>query len=134
MICQSIVRTAVRAQLENWRHTVARYDSEPDIKEGRNKLREEALDHAVKRDKARAAYHHFEYGSAAFQLAIVLASAAAVTSMPPLAVASGGLGLLGAALTAIGCLAPTAIHLQEKADAARHCARQGPSCGVRRLV
>ncbi|MBS0519296.1 MAG: DUF4337 domain-containing protein [Proteobacteria bacterium] len=127
-IRQSIVRTAaeevealykggaempaaVQAQLESWRRTVARYDSEPDTKEGRKELREGALGHAAKRDKARAAYHHFEYGSAAFQLAIVLASAAAVTSVPLLAVASGVLGLLGAALTAIGFLAPTAIHL-----------------------
>jgi hypothetical protein len=63
------------------------------------------------RDHARPAYHHFEYGSAAVQLSIVLASAAAVTSVTLLAFVAGGLGLVRAALTAIGFWAPTPFHL-----------------------
>src|SRR5882672_7871868 len=60
---------AVKAQVEAWRKTAARYDSEPETKEGRKELSESAKAHGAKREKARAAYHMFEYGSAAFQLA-----------------------------------------------------------------
>jgi Domain of unknown function (DUF4337) len=101
----------VKSQIEAWRKTVARYDSEPETNEGRKELAASAKTHADKREVARSAYHLFEYGSAAFQLAIVLASAAAVTSVIALAFVAGGLGLIGAALTALGFLAPTAIHL-----------------------
>jgi hypothetical protein len=41
----------------------------------------------------------------------VLASAAAVTSVIALAFVAGGLGIIGAALTALGFFAPTAIHV-----------------------
>jgi Domain of unknown function (DUF4337) len=102
---------AVKSQIEAWRKTVARYDSEPETNEGRKELAASAKAHAEKREVARSAYHLFEYGSAAFQLAIVLASAAAVTSVLMLAFVAGGLGLIGSALTALGFLAPTAIHL-----------------------
>src|SRR6266446_6909452 len=102
---------AVKAQVEHWQRTVARYDSEPSTNEGRKELVASATAHVAQREKARSAYHLFEYGSAAFQLAIVLASAAAVTSVMLLAFVAGGLGLVGAALTALGFLAPTLIHL-----------------------
>lgn len=105
------VPEAVKAQIEAWRRTAARYESEPQTNEGRKELSENATKHAARRDHARAAYHHFEYGSAAFQLAIVLASAAVVTSVAFLAFVAGGLGLVGAALTAIGFWAPTLLHL-----------------------
>jgi len=102
---------AVKTQIEAWRRTVARYDSEPETNEGRKELAARAAAHTAKREAARSAYHLFEYGSAAFQLAIVLASAAAVTSVLMLAFIAGGLGLVGAALTALGFLAPTLVHL-----------------------
>ena len=57
-----------------------------------------------------AAYHHYEYGAAAFQVAIVLASAAIITSVPMLAGIAVGLGVAGAALTGIGFFAPEAVH------------------------
>ena len=104
------IPSAVKAQVEAWRRTAARYESEPETREGRKELSESAIVHAARRDHARAAYHHFEYGSAAFQLAIVLASAAAVTSVTFLAFIAGGLGLVGAALTAVGFWAPTLLH------------------------
>jgi len=102
---------AVKGQIETWRRTVARYESEPETNEGRKELSTSAKAHTAKREIARSAYHLFEFGSAAFQLAIVLASAAAVTTVMLLAYAAGGLGLIGAALMAFGFLAPTAIHL-----------------------
>ncbi|MFI5000361.1 MAG: DUF4337 domain-containing protein [Reyranellales bacterium] len=102
---------AVKAQVDKWRATANRYDSEPQTNEGRKELSASAMEHGAKREKARAAYHMFEFGSAAFQLAIVLASAAAVTSVVFLVFVAAGLGLAGAALTALGFLAPTLIHL-----------------------
>jgi|SRR5665213_609197 len=102
---------AVKAQIDKWRETAARYDSEPSTNEGRKELMARAKAYEGKREKARASYHLFEYGSAAFQLAIVLASAAAVTSVMVLAFAAGGLGLTGAALTGLGFFAPHLLHL-----------------------
>jgi len=102
---------AVKAQIDAWKRTVARYYSEPSTNEGRKELAASATAHAAQRERARSAYHLFEYGSAAFQLAIVLASAAAVTSVMLLAFVAGGLGLVGAALGALGFLAPTLVHL-----------------------
>jgi hypothetical protein len=104
---------AVAAQVQRWKATADRYESEPQQGkgEGRKELMARALDHEKKREKARGAYHLFEYGSAALQLAIVLASAAAVTSVIALAFLAGGLGVVGVALTGIGFLAPNLLHL-----------------------
>jgi len=102
---------AVKAQINNWKETAQRYESEPSTNEGRKELAAQAKEHEKSRETAREAYHNFEYGSAAFQLAIVLASASAVTSVLLLAYAAGGLGILGAVLTVIGFLAPTLLHL-----------------------
>lgn len=102
---------AVKAQIDKWRETATRYDTEPSTNEGRKELMARAKAYESKREKARSSYHLFEYGSAAFQLAIVLASAAAVTSVMVLALAAGGLGLAGAALTGLGFFAPHLLHL-----------------------
>ncbi|MBX9698712.1 MAG: DUF4337 domain-containing protein, partial [Acetobacteraceae bacterium] len=64
----------------------------------------------AKRDRNMAAYHHYEYGSAAFQVAIVLASASIITAVPALALGAIGVGVAGVALTAIGFFAPEAVH------------------------
>jgi hypothetical protein len=58
-----------------------------------------------------AKYHHFELASAAFQIAIVLASATIITGMIVLAWISGLLALAGVGVTAIGIFAPHALHL-----------------------
>lgn len=63
------------------------------------------------RDKALAAYHQFEFGSAAFQIGIVLASASVITGAIWLALSAGVLGVIGMAFTALGLFAPTLIHL-----------------------
>ena len=102
---------AVKTQIEHWRKTAQRYDTEPETNEGRKELMARAKMHEAKRQEARAAYHLFEYGSAAFQLAIVLAGASALTAVAWLAFISGGLGLVGAAFTFLGFFAPTLVHL-----------------------
>ena len=102
---------ALKTQVEAWRRTVDRFESEPETNEGRLQLRTRARAKEAAREIASGAYHLFEYGSAAFQLAIVLASAAAVTSVLWLAFLAGGLGIAGAGLVGLGFLAPTLIHL-----------------------
>ncbi len=101
---------ALQEQVQAWRKTVDRFESEPETGDGRQELRATAKAHVAAREKARSAYHQFEYGSASFQLAIVLASAAVVTSVMALAYASIALGIAGTALTALGFLAPSLIH------------------------
>ncbi len=95
---------AVKAQIEQWRKTARRYDTEPETNEGRKELMARAKVYEARCEEARAAYHLFEYGSAAFQLAIVLAGASALTAVAWLAFVSGGLGLIGAAFTLPGLL------------------------------
>ena len=102
---------AVKSQIDTWRKTAARYDSEPDTKEGRKELAERAKQSEAMRDRAMAAYHHYEVGSAAVQIAIVLASAAIITGISLLAWLAGGLGVLGVIFSLIAFFAPTAVHL-----------------------
>jgi len=102
---------AVKAQVDKWKETAQRYETEPSTNEGRKELMARAKAYEAKRETARAAYHNFEFGSAAFQLAIVLVSAAAVTSVMVLAFVAAGLGVVGAFLTVAGFIAPTLLHL-----------------------
>jgi hypothetical protein len=102
---------AVKAQVDRWKQTAQRYETEPETNEGRRELMARAKAKEQQRDKSLAAYHMFEYGSAAFQLAIVLAGAAALTSVIWLTFLSLGLGAVGIAFTGLAFLAPTLIHL-----------------------
>ncbi|WP_428667648.1 DUF4337 domain-containing protein [Reyranella sp.] len=101
----------LKTQVDTWRKTAQRYESEPETKEGRKELAARAKAKEESRDKALAAYHMFEYGSAALQLAIVLAGASALTTVTWLMFMSIRLGTLGVAFAALGFLAPTLIHL-----------------------
>ncbi|WP_295387569.1 DUF4337 domain-containing protein [uncultured Thiodictyon sp.] len=102
---------AVEKQIQRWKATAARYDSEPETGEGRKELSQKAKAAEQRRDKSLAAYHLFEYGAAALQLAIVLSSAAVVTGAMLLAWLSGGLGLIGAGFGLLGWFGPTLLHL-----------------------
>ena len=104
------IPASLKGQAERWRATAQRYETEPDTQEGRRELMARAKAKEQSRDKALAAYHLFEYGSAAFQLAIVLAGASALTSVVWLMYLSIGLGVVGTAFTAIGFFAPQLIH------------------------
>ena len=98
-------------QIEAWRKTAQRYQSEPETGEGRDELMARAKEAEKKRERAMAAYHQYELASAAVQIAIVLASAAIVTGAMALAWAGAGLGLVGVVFCLIGFFAPTAVHL-----------------------
>ena len=70
-----------------------------------------------------AKYHHYELASAAFQVGIVLASAAVITSIVLLAWFAGLLGLIGLGLLLLGLFAPQAVPLIASlyvAKASRH--------------
>ena len=105
------VKTAMAKQIDTWQRTAARYDSEPETGEGRKELSERAKEAEERRDLAMTRYHHYEISSAAFQIAIVLASGAVITGMMALTWLAGCLGLAGLTLTAIGLFAPHAVHL-----------------------
>jgi hypothetical protein len=104
-------RAALQKQIDDWQKTADGYRSDPSTGEGQDQLAERAKHVEDARDLAMAKYHHFELASAAFQIAIVLASAAIITGMFVLVWISGLLALAGIGVTAIGMFAPHALHL-----------------------
>jgi hypothetical protein len=119
-----LLRKAVSDRIDTWTKTAARYDTEPREREprkavdlnppygeGRRELMALAVAAEAKRDTAMEKYHHYEVASAAFQIGIVLASAAVITGMLMLAWLGGGLALIGVAFLGIGLFAPHAVHL-----------------------
>jgi hypothetical protein len=104
-------KDAMASQIAAWKKTAARYDSEPETREGRKELVERAKEAEESRNLALAKYHHYELASAAFQIGIVLASAAVITGMVVLAWLGGVLGVVGAVLLALGLFAPHAVPL-----------------------
>jgi hypothetical protein len=103
-------RAAIERQIAAWRASADRWESEPATGEGRRELTARARAAEARRDHSMAAYHHFELGSAAFQVAIVLASASIITSVPLLAVAAAGIGVVGIAFSVIGAFFPEVVH------------------------
>jgi len=107
-------KAAMTRQIEEWTRTAARYRSEPEAAggkgEGTAELSRRALEQQSLRDKALARYHSYEIASAAYQIGIVLASAAVITGMIALAWGAAGLGLLGLAFTAMALIAPGLPH------------------------
>ncbi len=108
-------KEALAKQIDTWTKTAERYRSEPEAGggkgEGTVELSRRALEEQEKRDTALARYHHYEIASAAFQIGIVLCSAAVITGMIVLAFIAGGLAVVGLGFTAIGLFAPHAVHL-----------------------
>ncbi len=110
-VADPAVAEAVAKRLDAWAKTIARWETEPETQEGRKELAVRAKQAETKRDTSLARYHHYEVASAAFQIAIVLASAAVITSAIVLAFVAIGLGAIGLVFTAIGLLAPHSVHL-----------------------
>jgi hypothetical protein len=122
-IRQTVLRTAAeqtevygadadgQKQVKKWKDTAQRYQSEPETGEGRDQLAARAKDAEKKRDRSLAAYHQYEFASAAVQIAIVLASASIIAEIVALAWIGAGLGVLGAVFCVIGFFFPTAVHL-----------------------
>ncbi|MEA2870168.1 MAG: hypothetical protein QOH67_144 [Hyphomicrobiales bacterium] len=107
-------KAALAKQIDEWTKTAARYQSEPEAGggkgEGTRELSKRAIEMQKDRDLQLNKYHNFEFASAAFQIGIVLASAAVITSMIGLAYAAIAVGLLGAVLTGTGLFMPDLLH------------------------
>jgi hypothetical protein len=105
----STTKSAIDKQIDTWRKTAARYESDPSTGEGLKELRARAKGLEEDRDLALAKYHHYEIASAAFQVGIVLASATLITGVFSLAWFSGGLGVIGLLLLCLGLFAPNLV-------------------------
>lgn len=103
-------RAAMVKQAEDWMKTVARYESDPQEKDGRKELRAQAESYEHQRDTFLAKYHHYEFASAAYQIGIVLASAAVITGMVILVWAAIGLGAIGVGFMLLGYFNPDYLH------------------------
>ena len=107
-------KAALAKQIDEWTKTAARYQSEPEAGggkgEGTRELSRRALEMEKERDLQLNKYHNFEFASAAFQIGIVMASAAVITGMMALAWAAIGIGLIGVLFTTTGFVMPTFPH------------------------
>src|ERR1700744_2009111 len=104
-------RAIVQKQIDDWQKTAERYRSDAKSGEGQEQLSERAKRAEEERDLATDKYHHFELASAAFQIAIVLASATIITGMIWLAWISGFLTVAGIAITVLGIFSPHLLPL-----------------------
>ncbi len=97
-------KAALKAKAEQYRKTVARYESEPDTGEGKKELIARAKQNEAKRDHALKQDPYFDYAEALLQIAIVLISVAIVADVVWLSFFGGALGLIGTALMINGYL------------------------------
>jgi ABC-type nickel/cobalt efflux system permease component RcnA len=104
-------KAAMAKQIDAWQKTAARYDSEPDTKEGRKELSARAEEEQHRRDLSLEKYHHYELASAAFQIGIVLCSAAVITGIIALVWFAGLLGVAGLGVLSLGLWAPHLLPL-----------------------
>jgi len=104
-------KAAMEKQIDAWKKTAARYDSEPDTKEGRKELAARAEEEQTRRDLSLEKYHHYELASAAFQIGIVLCSAAVITGIIALVWFAGLLGVAGLGVLSLGLWAPHLLPL-----------------------
>src|SRR6476469_9866612 len=92
-------KAALAKQIDDWSKTAARYQSEPEAGggkgEGTRELSRRALEMEKARDLQLNKYHNFEFASAAFQIGIVLCSAAVITGIVALAYGALAVGLIG---------------------------------------
>ena len=96
---------AAKAELDaKWAATIDRYRSDPKSGEGREELRAKAEHLAHEAHEKLHAYHRFELSSAAFQISIVLASAAIVTGTAVLTWVAIAGGLTGLVMGALGAM------------------------------
>jgi hypothetical protein len=111
LVGEAGTRSAIETRIADWKKAAARYDSEPETREGRKELSERARTAEARRDRSLAAYHQYEVASAAAQIGIVLASAAIITGMAVFVWIAGAFGAVSVVFCAIGLVAPAAIHL-----------------------
>jgi hypothetical protein len=97
-------RAALQKKLDDYRRTIARYESEPQTQEGKKELMARARVHEEARDRAVKQDPYFDYAEALLQIAIVLISVAIVSEAVWLAFFGGALGVVGTLLMLDGFL------------------------------
>jgi hypothetical protein len=107
---EATAREPIAKQIAEWKKTADRYRSEPETREGTTELSERAKEAEHERDTQFAKYHNYELASAAFQIGIVLCSAAIITGMVLLAWLAGGAAVFGIGLMGLALFAPHALH------------------------
>ena len=98
-------KAAIDKQIEAWHASAAHYEAD------RKELQVHATEEEEDRDVSTAKYHHYEIASAAFQIGIVLCSAAVITGIMALVWFAGGLGVVGIVVMALGLFAPHILPL-----------------------
>ena len=89
-------------KIEDYKNTAARYESEPETKEGKKELMVRAKEHEAIRDHAMRQDPWFDYAEGALQIAIVLLSVSIVAGIPALYWAGTLLGALSFVSTVNG--------------------------------
>jgi hypothetical protein len=102
-------KAGVKKQIDDYRKTMARYESEPDTKEGKKELLARAREHESIRDHALKQDPYFDYAEALLQIAIVLISVSIVAGQIWLSFLGGGLGVIGMLLMINGYLLLVAV-------------------------
>ena len=95
-------KQALQKRLDDYKATIARYESEPATNEGKKELLARAKEHEELRDHALKQDPYFDYAEALLQIAIVLISVSIIASLPWLAFFGGTVGLIGVLLTING--------------------------------
>lgn len=111
------VKERLAKRVADWRAEVERYQTEPktndrheNVGEGRKELSARAIEAEAKRDVYTNQYHCFEIGSAALQIAIVMASVYLLTHIVlVLWMATGFVGL-GVIFALLGIFSPATIN------------------------
>lgn len=102
-------KAALTKKLEDYRRTVARYESEPETGEGKKELIAKAKEEEKKRDHGLKQDPYFDYAEALLQIAIVLVSVAIVANAVWLAFVGGIVGIVGGLLMVNGFTLVVAI-------------------------
>lgn len=90
-------QAATRRKMDEYRQTIARYESESETGEGKKELLQKANGYVAERERAQRQDPYFDYAQALFQIAIVLGSLSIVLVARPvlfLALALGGVATL----------------------------------------
>lgn len=98
------VKGELRKKVDNYRKTVARYETEPSTGEGKTELLAKAKEHEAARDHAMKQDPYFDYAQALLQIAIVLISVSIIAELGWLVAVGAALGIAGGLLMVNGFL------------------------------
>lgn len=95
-------RAGVRQRLDQYRQTIARYESEPATGEGRKELLAQAQALEARRDRAQRQDPYFDYAEALLQIAIVLSSVSIIAGSRALLAGGAAVGSIAVLLAVNG--------------------------------